>query len=127
MDVDTKTMSLTRPREPDKEGASNPWQFSVGLAVAFIGLMSVTVLFVISAIVAGWVSDITNPSEANPANLLARVTTYRAWLSPVTMASVAVTMVGIAVILLGVVRRLWVQVAVMKQALLTLTRGGTTS
>ena len=45
MDVDTKTMSLTRPREPEKEGANSPWQFSVGLAVAFIGLMSVTVLF----------------------------------------------------------------------------------
>ena len=127
MDENTKTMSLTRPSDPEREGANSPWQFSVGLALAFIGLMSVTVLLVISAIVAGWVSDITNPSEANPANLLARVTTYKAWLSPVTMASVAVTMVGIAVILLGVVRRLWVQVEVMKQALPALTRGGTTS
>ena len=127
MDADTKAMSLTRPREPDKEGASSPWQFSVGLAVAFMGLVSVTVIFVISAIVAGWVSDITNPSEANPANLLARVTTYQAWLSPVTMASVAMTMVGIAVVLLGIVRRLWIQVAVMKQALPALMRGGTTS
>jgi len=127
MDVENKTMSLTRPPEPEKEGASNPWQFPVGLMVAVTGVMSLAALFVISAIVAGWVADITNPSEVNPANLLARVTTYKAWLSPVTMASVAVTMVGIAVILLGVVRRLWVQVAVMKQALPALTRGGTTS
>ncbi len=123
----TKTMSLTRPSDPEREGASSPWQFSVGLAVAFMGLVAVTVFFVISAIVAGWVSDITNPSEADPANLFARVTTYKAWLSPVTMASVAVTMVGIAVILLGIVRRLWIQVAVMKQGLLALKRGGTTS
>ncbi len=123
----TKTMSLTRPGEPEKEGASSPWQFSVGLAVAVAGVMSLTVLFVISAVVAGWVSDITSPAEADPANLLARVTTYKSWLSPVAMASVGLTMVGIAVILLGVVRRLWVQVAVMKQGLLALKRGGTTS
>ncbi len=127
MAVATRTMSLTRPGEPEKEGASSPWQFGVGLAVAFMGLVSVTVLFVISAVVAGWVSDITAPSEANPANLLARVTTYQAWLSPVAMASVAMIMVGIAVMLLGVVRRLWIQVAVMKQGLLALKRGGTTS
>ena len=127
MDMATKTMSLTRPREPEKEGASNPWQFNVGLALAVMSVMLLAALFVISAVVAGWVSDITSPSEANPANLFARVTTYKAWLSPVSMASVAVIMVGIAVILLGVVRRLWVQVAVMKQALLALTRGGTTS
>ena len=123
----TRTMSLTRPGEPEREGASSPWQFTVGLALALIGLVSLAVLFVISAIVAVWVSDITDPSEANPANLLARVTTYKAWLSPVAMASVGLTMVGIAVILLGVVRRLWVQVAVMKQTLLALKRGGTTS
>ena len=123
----TKTMSLTRPGEPEKEGASNPWQFGVGLGLAAIGLVSVTILFVISAVVAGWVSDITAPSEANPANLLARVTTYKSWVSPVAMASVGLTMVGIAVILLGVVRRLWIQMGVMKQGLLALKRGGTTS
>ena len=127
MDMATRTMSLTRPSDPEKEGASNPWQFSLGLAVALMSVMLLMVLFVISAVVAGWVSDITNPAEANPANLVARVTTYKAWLSPVSMASVAMIMVGIAVILLGVVRRLWVQVAVMKQALLALKRGGTTS
>ncbi len=127
MAVSTARLSLTRPREPEKEGASNPWQFPVGLMVAVAGVVSLTVLFVISAVVAGWVSDITDRSEANPANLLARTRTYMAWLSPVAMASVAVTMVGIAVILLGVVRRPWVQVAVMKQGLLALKRGGTTS
>ena len=127
MAVSTGTLSLTRPMDPEKEGVSRPWQFSVGLMVAVAGVVTLAVLFVISAVVAGWVSNITDPSEANPANLLARVTTYRAWLSPVAMASVAVTMVGIAVILLGVVRRLWVQMAVMKQGLLALKRGGTTS
>ena len=123
----TKTMSLTRPAEPEKEGASNPWQFGVGLAVVVLGLMSVAVLFVISAVVAGWVSDITAASEANPANLLARVATYKSWMSPVAMASVGITMVGIALILFGVVRRLWIQMAVIKQGLLALKRGGTTS
>ena len=43
------------------------------------------------------------------------------------MGSVGLTMVGIVVILLGVVRRLWIQVAVMKQGLLALKRGSTTS
>ena len=127
MVTDTRTLSLTRPGDPEKEGASNPWQFPVGLMAALIGLASLTVLFVISAVVAGWVSDVTAPSETNPANLLARVTTYKAWLSPLAMGSVGMTMVGIAVILLGVVRRLWIQVAVMKQGLLALKRGGTTS
>ncbi len=127
MAVETRTMSLTRPTEPAKEGARNPWQFGVGLTVAVAGVVSLTVLFVISAVVAGWVSDITDASEANPANLLARTRTYMAWLSPVAMASVAVTMVGIAAILLGIVRRLWIQVAFMYQGLLALKRGGTTS
>ena len=127
MAVSTRTLSLTRPGEPEREGAGSPWQFSVGLALALMSLMALMVLFVISAVVAVWVADITDPSEANPANLFARVTTYKAWLSPVTMASVALTMVGIAVILLGIVRRLWIQVAVMKQGLLALKRGGTTS
>ena len=53
--------------------------------------------------------------------------TYRAWLAPVAMASVGLTMVGIAVILLGVVRRLWIQMAVIKQGLLALKRGAKTS
>ena len=123
----TRTMSLTRPEEPEKEGASSSWQFRIGLTVASIGLVSVAILFVVSAAVAGWVSDITAPSEANPANLLARVVTYQAWLAPVAMASVGLTMVGIAVILLGVVRRLWIQMAVMKQVLVALKRGGGTS
>ena len=123
----TGTNSLTRPSEPEKEGARSPWQFGVGLAMAVTGVVALAVVFVISAVVAGWVSDITAPSEANPANLLARVTTYKAWLSPVAMASVGLIMVGIAVILLGTVRRLWIQMAVMKQGLLALKRGGTSS
>ncbi len=122
----SETISLTRPRKPDEEGERNPWQFAVGLMVAISGVVALMVLFVISAVVAGWVSDITNPAEAAPANLLARVTTYESWLSPVAMASVALVMVGITVILLGVVRRLWIQMAVMKQGLLALKRGGTT-
>ena len=120
-------LSLARPGEPAKEGERNPWQFPIGLGIAVMGLVSLMVLFVISAVVAGWVSDITNPSEANPANLAARVTTYRAWLAPVAMASVALPMVGIAVILLGIIRRLWIQADVLKQALPALTRGGKTS
>ncbi len=122
-----RVISLTRPREPEKEGASSPWQYTAGLALALTGLLSLAVLFVTSAVVAGWVSDISDPSEANPAKLAARVATYKAWLSPVAMAYVAMTMVGIAVVLLGVVRRLWVQMAVMKQALPALARGGKTS
>ena len=55
MATSTATLSLTRPRDPEREGASSPWQFSVGLAVALMGLMSLMVLFVISAVVAGWV------------------------------------------------------------------------
>ena len=127
MAVANGKMSLTRPGEPEKEGATSPWQFPVGLLVAITGLLAVTVLFVISAVVAGWVSDVTNSSETNPANLLARVASYKSWMAPVAMASVGLIMTGIAVILHGVVRRLWIQMAVMKEGLVAMKGGGATS
>ena len=120
MDEDTKTMSLTRPSEPEKEGASSPWQFGVGLMVAFAGVVSLTVLFVISAVVAGWVSD-QDPTK------FGRITAYDSWLFPFATASIAVVKIGIAVVLYGIVRRLWVRVESLKESLPALIKTGSGS
>lgn len=114
----TRTMSLTRPSDPDV--GSNPWQFSVGLVMAAMGVMLLMVLFIVSAVVAGWVSD------QDPAKF-GRIGAYQSWLLPVAMAAVATVMVGIAIILWGIVRRLWVRVEGLKESLPSLIeRGGAT-
>ncbi len=117
MATSTGTLSLTRPREAQKEYSSNAWQFNVGLAIAGAGVMLLMVFFIISAVVAGWVSD-------QDVTKLGRITAYQAWLSPVAMASVAAVMVGIALILWGIVRRLWVRVESLKESLPALMKRG---
>ncbi len=112
------TRSITRPSDPDV--ASNPWQFSVGLGMAAMSVMLLMVLFIISAVVSGWVSD-QDPTD------FGRIIAYQAWLFPVAMASVATVMVGISFILWGIVRQLWVRVETLKESLpaLKASVGGT--
>lgn len=115
MAVNTRTLSLTRPKEPQKEYGSNVWQFNAGLLLAVGGVMLLMVFFIISAVVAGWVSD-QDPTK------FGRITAYDSWLFPVATASVALIKVGIAVILFGIVRRLWVRVESLKESLPALTK-----
>lgn len=116
----TPTLSLTRPREPRGEYGSNGWQFNFGLAAAGAGLMSLMVFFIISAVVAGWVSD-QDPTK------FGRITAYDSWLFPFATAAVAVVKIGIAVILFGIVRRLWVRVESLKESLPALIKAGSDS
>lgn len=116
MATTTRTLSLTRPKEPQKEYATTVWQFPVGLAIAATGVMLLMVWFIISAIVANWVSD-QDPT------LIGRITAYESWLLPVAIASIGLIKVGIAVVLLGIVRRLWVRVESVKESLPALRRG----
>ena len=120
MTIGTATLSLTRPSAPEKKYGTNAWQFNAGLLLAVVGVMLLMVFFIISAVVAGWVSD------QDPANF-GRITAYNAWLFPVATASVALIKVGIAVILFGVVRRLWVRVESLKESLPALTARGSNS
>ncbi|MCH8994633.1 MAG: hypothetical protein IH959_06645 [Chloroflexi bacterium] len=111
------TMSLTRPRQPREQYATTLWHFPAGLGLAVTGVMLLMAWFIISAIVAGWVSD-QDPTK------FGRIIAYQAWLFPVAMASVAAVMVGIAIILLGIVGRLWVRVESLKESLPALMKRG---
>lgn len=115
-------LSLSRPSDPEKLYESTGWQYYVGPGLALAGVMMLMVFFVVSAVMSGWVSDISNPSEADPASLLARVRTYDAWLFPIATASIGLIKVGIAIILFGIVRRLWVRVESVKESLPALTK-----
>jgi hypothetical protein len=117
MAASTGSLSLTRPRDARELYASNAVQPYVGLALAATGLMALVVFFIISAVVAGWVSD-QDPTQ------FARITTYESWLFPVAVAAIALAKVGIAVVLWGVVRRLWVRVESIKESLPALTQRG---
>ncbi len=117
MATSTGTLSLTRPREPAKEYGSNAWQFNTGLLLGVVGVMLLMVFFVISAVIAGWVSD-QDPTK------FSRIAAYESWLFPVATASIATVKIGIAVVLWGIVRRLWVRVESLKESLPALiTRG----
>ena len=110
MTTGTTTLSLTRPSAPEKKYGTNAWQFNAGLLLAIAGVMLLMVSFIISAVIAGWVSD------QDPAKF-GRIAAYDSWLFPVATASVALIKVGIAVILFGIVRRLWVRVESLKESL----------
>ncbi len=109
------TRSITRPSNPEAEYGTTPWQFGAGLGLGVMGMMAVMVLFIISAVVAGWVSD-QDPTD------FGRIVAYQAWLFPVAMAAVATVMVGISLILWGIVGRLWIRVASLKESLPALRR-----
>ena len=114
MTARTTTLSLTRPRDAQKRYGSNVWQFNVGLGIAGVGVMLLMVFFIISAVVAGWVSD-QDPSQ------LGRILAYDSWLFPLATASIGLIKVGIALILWGIVQRLWIRVESLKESLPALT------
>ena len=118
MSTETATRSLTRPSDARQKYGSNVWQFNAGLALAGMGVMLLMGLFVVSAVLAGWVSD-QDPSQ------LGRILAYDSWLFPVATASVGLIKVGIALILWGVVQRLWIRVESLKESLpVLIQRGG---
>ncbi len=117
MTTSVNRLSLTRPKEPAKQYGSNIWQHNAGLILAVTGLMALFVFFIISAVVAGWVSD------QDPAKF-ARITTYQSWLFPVAVSAIALAKAGIAVVLFGIVRRLWIRVESIKESLPLLMQRG---
>ncbi len=117
MSTEATTLSLTRPRDAREKYGSNVWQFNVGLAVAGAGVMLLMGFFVVSAVLAGWVSD-QDPSQ------LGRILAYDSWLFPIATASVGLIKVGIALILWGIVQRLWIRVESLKESLPALIQRG---
>ena len=118
MSTETATRSLTRPSDARQKYGSNVWQFNAGLAVAGAGVMLLMIFFVVSAVLAGWVSD-QDPSQ------LGRILAYDSWLFPFATASVGLIKVGIALILWGIVQQLWIRVESLKESLpVLMQRGG---
>jgi hypothetical protein len=89
---------------------ANAWQFPVGLLLGAAGVMLLMVWFVISAVVAGWVSD-QDPTQ------LGKILTYDSWLFPFAIASIGLIKVGIAIILYGIVQKLRLRVDSVKESL----------
>ena len=116
----TRSFSLTRPKEPQKEYGKTGWQFPVSLAVAGMGVMLLMAFFVISAVVADWVSD-QDPTRVG------RILAYKSWLAAFSVSSLGMIMIGIAIILFGIVRRLWVRVESVKESLQVLAKRGGSS
>ena len=118
MSTEATTRSLTRPHDAQQKYGSNVWQFNAGLAIAGAGVMLLMGFFVVSAVLAGWVSD-QDPSQ------LGRILAYDSWLFPFATASVGLIKVGIALILWGIVQRLWIRVESLKESLpVLIQRGG---
>ena len=112
-----KGRSLTRPRGGSQNDREHLWQSTLGRGIALAGVAALMVFFVISAVVAGWVSDLTDPGFANVAGRLGQVETWQAWLRPASIATIGVIQIGIAFVLRGIVLRLWGRVDALKEAI----------
>jgi hypothetical protein len=116
-------LSITRPNAPVTDCGRHTWQYYAGPAIALTAVMVLAVLFVITAAIAGSVSQLTDPARvAVHASRLGRVQTYQAWLLPTAVAAIALTKLGIAVTLWGIVRRLWIRVDAIKESLPALVK-----
>ena len=110
------TLSLTRPTTADVTTTREAWQVNTGLALAVTSAMLLAAFFVLTAVIAGWVSDL-HGSDAGNVSLLGKVNSYEAWLLPVAVASIALAKFGIAVVLHGIIRQLWTRVDSVKESL----------
>jgi hypothetical protein len=123
----TSTSSITRPNAPVTDYGRHTWQYYAGPALALGAVMLLAVLFVITAVIAGSVSQLTDPARAAVlASRVGRVQAYQAWLAPTAFAAIALAMLGVIVTLWGIVRRLWIRVDAIKESLPALVkpRGG---
>lgn len=122
------TLSLTRPGEPVGDYGKHTWQYYAGPGLVLMAVMLLTAFFVITGVIAESVSQLTDPARAAvQASRLGRVQTYQAWLVPASVAAITVAMGGIAVTLWGIVGRLWIRVASIKESLPALLQRGSAS
>jgi hypothetical protein len=103
-----KAGSLIRPPEmADYRGKSI--LRARGITLATVGFMAAMIAFISSLILAGFVAD--------KGNSLSGIETQGAWTFGVSSTALVMVKGGIALILLGILRRLWVRVESIKQAL----------
>ena len=117
--------SLTQPRAPERQYGGNPLQYYAGLGLALTARMLLAAFFVVSVLIAVWVSQLTDPDRvAVLASRVGRVDAWESWVFPAAVASIGLAKIGIAVILWGIARRLWVRVAAVRESLPVLIEHG---
>lgn len=115
-------LSLTRLTKPYGDYNRRLWQYYAAFAIALTGLMAVMVSFVAGNVVAQWVSDLTDVGRTNVATVQGRIDAYEPWVFALGVAGLAVTKLAIAVVLWGIVRRIWIRIESLKEALPALKR-----
>lgn len=119
----TSRLSITRPNAPLSDYGKHTWQYYAGPAFAVTAVMLLAALLVFTAVIAGSVSQLTDPARAAVhASRLGRVQAYQAWLAPTAFAAIALAMLGVIVTLWGIVRRLWIRVEAIKESLPALVK-----
>ncbi len=117
------SISLLRPsrRWPDYD--KEVWQRPVAFALAVMGIMLIVFVTVFSGPVAAWVSDLTDPTKtAVLESRTGRVEAFNAWLFPLFFLGLATVLTGISIALWGIVRRIWIRVQSIDEALPYLKR-----
>lgn len=115
--------SLTRLTEPSGDYDRRVWQYYAAFAIAVTGLVAVMLSFFVGDIVAKWVSDLTDAGRTNIVTVQGRIDAYEPWTFALGVAGLGVIKLSIAVVLWGIVRRLWIRVESVKEALPALKRG----
>lgn len=111
----------TRWRDYDKEVP----HYRTALVLAVVGMMVIAFVTAFSGPVASWVSDLTDPGKtAIVESRTGRIETYQAWLFPLFFLGLATVLTGISVALWGIVRRVWIRVQALDEALPVLKRQG---
>jgi hypothetical protein len=117
------TLGLLRPRSPWLHYGNEVWHYGAALALAVAGIMVIAFATAFSGAVASWVSDLTDPAKAAVVeSRTGRIEAYQAWLFPFFFLGLALVLTGISVALWGVVRRIWIRVQALDEALPHLKR-----
>jgi len=115
--------ALLRPRTPWPDYGREVWHYRTALALAVTGIMVIAFVTAFSGPVAAWVSDLTDPAKASVLqSRTGRVEAFQAWLTPLFFVGLAAVLTGISVALWGVVRRIWIRVQALDEALPHLKR-----
>ncbi len=119
------SFSLLRPRTRWANYEEEVPHYRTALALAAVGIMAIAFVTAFSGLVADWVSDLTNPAKTAVAeSRTGRIETYQAWLFPLFFLGLATVLTGISVALWGIVRRIWIRVQALDEALPALKRQG---
>ncbi len=121
----TRSFSLLRPRSRAADYDEEVPHYRTALFLAVAGLMLIAFVTAFSGLVADWVSDLTDPGKTTIVeSRTGRIETYQAWLFPLFFVGLATVLTGISIALWGIVRRIWIRVQALDEALPVLKRQG---